>query len=138
MSGNALWQFGWQDSFAIGDDAIDSQHRAFFTGAEQIRLALQSDEPKAAILDYCAGFLADLRIHFRDEEQLMARLDVAELPEHRKEHARLLVATEEAYHELDRASCLIDCLLQTRALLEQLAEHIARNDQAIRSYLPGR
>ena len=135
MSGNALWQFGWKDDFAIGDDAIDAQHRAFFTEAEQIRVALMSDEPKARILEYCAAFLADLRTHFRDEEQLMGRIGFSELRDHRLEHARLLAQTEETYRELERATCLIDCLLGTRALLERLAEHIAHQDTRIRAYI---
>ena len=134
MSGNALWQFEWRAELAIGDAAIDAQHRAFFTDAEQIRAAVTSDEPKARILDYCARFQAALRTHFHDEEQLMGRLGFPELRSHGLEHSRLLAQTEETIHELERATCLIDCLLGTRALLERLAEHIARDDAKIRAY----
>ncbi len=134
MNGNALWQFGWKDDLAIGDATIDAQHRAFFTEAEQIRVALMSDEPKARILEYCASFLAALRVHFHDEEQLMGRVGFPGLRDHQLEHSRLLAQTEETYHELEQATCLIDCLLGTRALLERLAEHIAHDDVNIRPY----
>ncbi len=135
MSGNALWQFGWRDDLAIGDAAIDAQHRAFFVEAEQIRAALVSDQPRARILDYCATFRADLETHFRDEEALMTTLGFPQLRDHRLEHSRLLAQTEETCHELEHATCLIDCLLGTRSLLERLAEHIALQDARIRAFI---
>ena len=135
MSGNALWQFGWRADLAIGETTIDAQHRAFFTEAEQIRAALTSDEPKARILDYTAAFLTNLRAHFDDEEQVMQRLGMRELREHRLEHSRLLAQTEETYHSFEQETCLLDCVLGARALLDLLATHIATSDATIRAYI---
>jgi hemerythrin len=135
MSGNALWQYRWSDGFALGDSIVDAQHRAFFEEAASLRAALESDEPKDGIVAYCATFIANLRAHFADEEQLMARIGFPALAVHRQEHERLLVRTEEVVAEIHAADCLIDCLLGTRSLMEALVEHVTNQDMGIKSFM---
>ena len=131
MTGNAMWQFGWSDDLMIGDAAIDAQHRTFFVEADQIRAALTSEEPKDRILDFCRAFLANLRVHFHDEEQLMLRIGFAAIKDHQLEHSRLLAEPEAACTEIENTGCVIDCLLTTRALSDALVEHIATRDAEI-------
>ena len=136
MSGNALWQYRWSDDFALGDSIVDTQHRAFFEEAASLRAALESEEPKDEIVAYCATFIANLRAHFADEEQLMARIGFPALAVHRQEHERLLARTEEVVAEIHAADCLIDCLLGTRSLMEALVEHVTNQDLRIKSFMP--
>ncbi|MBI3445325.1 MAG: hemerythrin domain-containing protein [Magnetospirillum sp.] len=135
MSGNALWQYGWRDEFALGDALVDSQHRAFFDEAAGLRSALAALEPKDQIVAYCATFMANLRVHFADEEKLMARLDYPDIRAHRLEHSRLLARTDEVVAEIHAATCLIDCLLGTHALMEALVEHVTDQDMRIKTFI---
>ncbi|EME70366.1 hemerythrin-like protein [Paramagnetospirillum caucaseum] len=136
MSGNALWQYRWSDDFALGDPIVDAQHRAFFEEAAALRSALASEEPKDEIVAYCTAFIANLRAHFADEEQLMARIGFPALAVHRQEHERLLARTEEVVAGIHAADCLIDCLLGTHALMEALVEHVANQDMRLKSFMP--
>lgn len=135
MSRKTLWQFEWRDDFILGDPLIDAQHQAFFTEAEQIRAALTSDEPKVRIVEYCTAFLSNLRQHFHDEEALMSRIGFPDLRPHQLEHSRLLAQGDETFQEIVQATCLIDCVLGTRSLLELLAGHIAHDDVKIRDHM---
>lgn len=136
MSGNALWQYRWSDDFALGDPTVDGQHRAFFEEAAALRAALASDEPKECIVAYCAAFVANLRNHFADEEDLMDRIGFPALAIHRQEHERLLARTEEVVAGIHAADCLIDCLLGAHALMEALVEHVANQDMRIKTFMP--
>ena len=137
MNGNALWHFQWSDAFALGDELVDSQHRAFFEEAAGLRAALAGDEPKEHIVAYCTAFQANLRTHFADEEKLMERIDFPGLPIHRQDHTRLLARAAEVAAEIQSAPCLIDCLLGVHALMEALVEHITAQDTRIKLAMPG-
>jgi hemerythrin len=137
MGGNALWQYGWSDDYALGDPLVDSQHRAFFQEAALLRAALETGESKDAIVAYCATFRANLRTHFADEEQLMARIGFPALAMHQQEHQRLLTRTDDVVGEIHAADCLIDCLLGTHALMQALVEHVTSQDLRLKPLMPG-
>jgi hemerythrin len=134
MSGNALWQNRWSEDYALGDALVDSQHRAFFDEAAALRAAFDSDGPQERLVAYAEAFLANLRLHFTDEEALMERLGFPALAIHRQEHRQLLIRTEEVVAEIAAAECLIDSLIGTQTLIQSLVEHVTQQDLRIKDF----
>lgn len=76
----------WKDSYAIGDPAIDEQHRELFKRAVYI-LAATSHEGQVISATRLFQYM---RTHLSHEEELMRRLNYPNIETHTREHHELL------------------------------------------------
>lgn len=81
-----MTKFIWQDSYKIGNDNVDKQHRYLFDLANEI-IDPNNDSQKShhnvlALYHY-------VREHFTDEEAIMKQNDYSGYQEHKKEHELL-------------------------------------------------
>jgi hemerythrin-like metal-binding protein len=91
----------WKNSYAVGNDLIDNQHRELFAMTDDLVDAIRRRKGSAGP-DACARavtFLKDYTVkHFSDEEDLQAALGYAGLTIHKKAH----LAAHRAEHGHDR------------------------------------
>lgn len=76
----------WKDSYLLGVEQIDNQHKELFRMTEELIRAVGED---ASTEEYqkIVGFLKDYVIyHFRDEEDYQASIRYAGIEAHKKEH----------------------------------------------------
>ncbi len=75
----------WNESFRLGDDLIDGQHRTFFRMVAQAEESMDrgSVEAVARNLNFLAAYAV---MHFRDEERLMSACHYPGLAEHQRAH----------------------------------------------------
>lgn len=76
----------WKDSYRLGVEQIDQQHRELFDMTEELVNAVE-EGATAADYEKAVGFLQDYVIeHFRDEEAYLASLHARDLAAHQAEH----------------------------------------------------
>lgn len=77
----------WRPEMALGITEIDKAHQEFFASVEKI-----SGMPDDLLCDSLSQLTGKLEKDFRREEDLMEACDLAEIKEHREQHAKLLKA----------------------------------------------
>lgn len=78
----------WRDSYRIGVESIDAQHRELFRMTEELLTAIASDAGPEAY-SRILGFLKEYVVyHFRNEERYQAAIGYSGLEAHRREHQR--------------------------------------------------
>jgi hemerythrin len=124
----------WKDSYAVGHDLIDSQHKELFRMTDDLGEALQrQDGDGPAACARAVAFLKDYVVkHFADEEALQASLGYAGLEAHRRLH-RDFVATVLEYEKELIASNFDNKVAQRFAgkLIGWLIYHVVGEDGKI-------
>jgi hemerythrin len=125
----------WKNSYAIGDERIDSQHRALFGMADDLVDAIRNrngvDGPE--VCARAVTFLKDYVVkHFSDEEDLQAALGYAGLPDHKKLHLGF-VSTVSDYEQRLLESDFDPQVMQQFAgkLIGWLIYHVVGEDKKI-------
>src|SRR4051812_3904678 len=78
--------FQWTSDLALGNDAIDAEHRSLFQLAECLHRAMLAGSGKA-VLDECLKDLSDYADkHFLHEEQYMKEIHFPERKAHAAQH----------------------------------------------------
>ena len=77
----------WKDSYKIGDQAIDEQHRELFKRAAYLLAATSHEGQVIAAM----RLFQYMRTHLSHEEELMRRLQYPDVDSHTREHHALMV-----------------------------------------------
>ena len=77
--------FEWKSDYETGDSTVDEQHQYLFKLANSLLVTRSSD---------CKSILMELyqytRVHFTDEEKIMAEFNFPALDDHKKLHINLI------------------------------------------------
>ena len=125
----------WKERFAIGDPLIDGQHRAFFDEAAAVARALDAGGGRDEVIGFYRVFYASLRVHFRDEEAMLARIGFPDLEEHRAEYQALLASVSAVEGMLLTADDLEQWRFIVKRLSVALVEHLAGTDMRYKRFL---
>jgi len=83
----------WQDSYSVGVESIDNDHKTLF---KLLSRYLEASQHISPVLVH--NLFRDLKnytnFHFDREEDLMAQCDYENLEEHKKQHASIRVLLE--------------------------------------------
>ncbi|MFO1399179.1 MAG: diguanylate cyclase [Burkholderiales bacterium] len=124
----------WCSDYESGDACIDAEHERLFTTANEV-LAAALDGNNARLLPPLDLLIEQCRIHFADEENILARLQFPELSRHAKVHAALLhratVLREAFANGTGDAFALVNFLAR-----DVVALHILREDRRYFEHLP--
>ncbi len=124
----------WSQSYELGVEEIDSEHRNMFGFVVDIEKAIEQDDIKecSALVD---DFIETSKKHFENEENLLAREKYPEVTNHSKYHkslvkrARNLKATCEKEIEAGKIeNCYKD-------MIDLLLDDVVKGDLQIKSYL---
>jgi hemerythrin len=77
----------WKDSFAVGHDAVDHEHKKLFALAKEITLC-ENDKEKT--LNAVKELIKYTKFHFANEEIYMESVNFIYLEEHKKLHQNLV------------------------------------------------
>lgn len=131
--------FEWQDSFDIGVDLIDGQHRRIADYINQLDEAIHDDDIASVyrILEMLKDYTLD---HFTFEEQLMERAGFPLLDSHIAVHRRFSGKVLEFEEALNQGGNAIGVARRVRTeLMRWLIEHIRHEDRKytdqVRKYL---
>ncbi|MBS4050010.1 MAG: hydrogenase maturation protein [Methylomonas sp.] len=123
----SMVHFVWQDSYALGDEKIDREHKDFFELAEK----LLSSPHKLTLLETLSELQQHVKAHFAEEESLMYRTGFHSTKSHAKEHElmleQLLAITAKIEHDNWQAQDL-------QEFIGKWAQHIQHSDMAFNSH----
>lgn len=125
----------WRDSFSVGDDLIDAQHREFFDEVNAVMDALEAGEGRDAVIAFYRHFVAGLLRHFRDEEVLLERIRYYDYDAHRTEHEALMASVTATEGLLLTAESPQDLRLIVRRLFAALVEHVVGEDMRYKTHV---
>lgn len=80
----------WQDSYKIGHDAIDKQHRKLVSMIASLQQAVNSDNADEATSQTLKELVDYTQYHFRDEEKLMREIGYSDIEHHKYLHRQML------------------------------------------------
>lgn len=122
----------WKESYRIGIEAIDEQHKKLFQMTNELLNAIeekQGPEEFQRVVDFLKDYVV---IHFRDEEAYQASIQYAGMPEHVLQHKRFtdtILAFEE---RLKKSGYDLEIVKELAGMLTSwLIYHVADADQKI-------
>jgi hemerythrin len=128
--------FSWDESLTLGIDEIDSQHKNLLNKMNNLAEAVLQRKGKDKIgnlLKFMENY-ADL--HFKTEEEYMARNAYSGLAHQRKEHEQFKSVVEKLYSDLDREGVSEGFAIAVqRYLMDWFILHIKEKDLEFSNFL---
>jgi len=76
----------WQDSYSIGIETVDTQHKQLFDIINKIYVASEDDSDLEIIMPLFDQLQDYTKYHFDEEEQYFTTLTQSDIEHHKKEH----------------------------------------------------
>ncbi|WP_410772150.1 bacteriohemerythrin [Fontibacillus sp. BL9] len=126
----------WKESYDIGVEKIDCQHRQLLVKLNEFFDACSNRQGLQRI-EETLKFLKEYTIeHFGSEEELMEDIHFPELADHRKEHAefvRTVLELEESVKT--QGASVLTTIKLNRTLTDWLITHISKCDKLIAEHI---
>ncbi len=123
----------WHSSYCIGDPKVDRQHQELVKLLNLLHKKIHSGCSNKIIDEVLIQLINYAENHFRDEEELMQRINYPEYEEHRAEHERLVLEVFEFKRRYEQKKVSkYDLLLFLR---DWLVDHIIGTDLKIKNWL---
>ena len=122
----------WYDSFSVGIEKIDDQHKKFFELVNDVYSAMETNKGSAAI-DQILKELQDYVVyHFNTEESWMETCNYPEIEDHRRIHREAVMEVNKLIlqYQQVKKEILFDLL---KFLSDWIRRHILEID---RKYIP--
>jgi len=84
--GCTMTQVIWQDSYSIGIDTIDTQHKQLFDIMNKIYVASEEESDLEIIIPLFDQLQDYTKYHFDEEEQFFTTLSKSNIEQHKNEH----------------------------------------------------
>jgi len=120
----------WNESYAIGVEEVDRQHRELFVRFEAVLDAIGAGKGKEELVPLL-GFLHDYTVaHFRDEEELHRRHHYPRAGFHREAHGAFRDKLDAFRVELETRGASNMLVIQAgQTLFRWLVEHVCGMDK---------
>jgi len=89
-----MLQLVWRENYACGEPTIDRQHRGLFEATNKLLAFGGTDANQDEIIATLRMILDETRIHFADEERILAEAGYPEASEHARAHHELFARAE--------------------------------------------
>ena len=119
----------WSDSFLIGIEELDYEHRHLIEDINKLHRDLLEDVEMDRIEDTLGGIHARMQAHFALEERVMLSHEYPHYPEHKAEHERLLDEHTELMTKFEREPNLGDREAIQALLCQWIVNHILTSDK---------
>ena len=126
----------WRDTYALGHPVIDAQHKAMLNLSNDL-LDLVASEAGAPRIDAAMGaLLQHIRIHFSEEERILAGVGYPQLEVHQQAHRYLLETTAQMQQNLHQGETDFRSLLDF-LITRVVKEHLLQDDMAFKRWVSG-
>jgi len=128
--------FEWNQTYSVGVDKIDDQHKQLFAMLNKLLDAMRRGEAKHEIIGFF-NFMANYADeHFKTEEQYMASFGYANAQVHKAQHTIFKTSVENARRQLESEGYSAALLLEIyKQVGEWLINHICKTDVALGAFL---
>lgn len=123
----SMIHFVWQDSYAMGNERMDQEHKDFFELAE--RLSASND--KQAMLNTLFDLHQHIKAHFGEEEALMQQMGFHNYKSHATEHNLMLEQLVSMKQKVEHDEWREE---DTQKFIEKWTKHILNSDMAFNQH----
>ncbi|CAK0746835.1 membrane hypothetical protein [Gammaproteobacteria bacterium] len=123
-------ELAWHPTYLSGHEGIDAQHQSLFRMVNEL-FAVCTD-PIEEVMYVTNRMVAEVIVHFEEEEEILSKISYQKLEEHRKSHQHLLAQTELLVEKLRNREIEAKILFEFMGY-EVFAKHILKVDQ---NYFP--
>ncbi len=123
-----------KDTFHIGTEAMQAEHRSQFAMVDALCDALRQGRDQSEIVDILEQVIDYTHVHFMAEQLLMRLHDYPESQVHCLEHAKVLEQLQ-ALREGVQAGTVTNALDVIETIRKGLRAHIGRSDLALSNFL---
>lgn len=127
----------WQDTFSIGNQQLDSQHKKWielYNRLDAIMVGKDSQggiEKRGEILKEMSDYVG---YHFECEEEFMRSINYPNLEKHWRLHKNFRNIVDNAYREMQEGKLILGSEILSM-LRRWMYDHITREDVKIRDFL---
>ncbi len=126
MSNNEL--FSWSDSYNVGIQEVDEQHRVLVSLLNQLHEAIREHRGSATSRDILGRLAEYTRTHFLLEESLMRLTHYPGFEIHKQQHEELIKQVQDLQYKIDNENAAITFEL-LHFLKGWLTQHINDSDK---------
>ena len=126
----------WNESFSVGIEFIDKQHKHLFALTNQLYQACRAggDERYTAFKEAMSRVVEYVRFHFTAEQDLLQRVKYPDYAEHKGEHDKLIMQVIDFTKENSENKRFVPNNF-VRFLKEWIVGHIGHNDKMYGFYI---
>ena len=121
----------WKDSYSIGNDPIDTQHKKLILLINQYDEAVNNGGSPSILREIIDGMVEYAKFHFLAEERLMVQIDFAGYEKHRDKHRFLLAEIDDFLDKYSNGD-LWDNEKLLCFLKDWVIDHIINDDMEIK------
>jgi hemerythrin len=126
----------WRDSFSIGVDAIDNQHKELLLRFDRLLNACQAGQGVEELKKLQTFLEEYVHTHFNDEEALQRHNHYPDYENHRAEHIYFINQINKLKSETQEEGISAHHVVETNnMLLKWLLNHIAQVDTKLGAFL---
>lgn len=128
----------WSDTFCVGIDQIDDQHRKWidiYNKAHDRMMSLTDEEFRNTGIDALEEMVEYGRYHFSTEETLMSELGFEDLDRHRQLHRSFMEQIDKVRLDIRQGKHVLNSEI-IKMIENWLVYHILNEDQKLKPYLP--
>ncbi len=124
----------WKDSFSTGIKKVDDEHKVLVGMIDRLEKAMERGEAEEVLGPVLRNLVEYVRFHFRNEEEVMARINFPDLRRHKVLHRDLVNEVARILNDLKRDR--LWTIPELVGFLQHwLADHILGEDVKIGQYL---
>ena len=120
----------WNEGMSVGDEAIDSDHKALLLVINELNESLGSDDADILIKEIFEKLEKYIKQHFQREERLLEQCDYSELDDHKKQHREFVEKIPELKKRLLNSDSVEIAQEVQLFLLNWLMMHIIIDDMS--------
>lgn len=124
----------WYDSYSIGVEKIDGQHKKLVQHISDLQKALLTESTSKEIGTVIKFLVEYTKTHFADEEELMRQFDFPEYDKHKKLHGKLIQEVTDILMRLKKGK-MVQAYELIDFLTEWLLTHIKYEDQKVGKFV---
>jgi hemerythrin len=129
--------FAWKDSYSIGVQEIDAQHRRLFSLADELNTAMIGGKGKDVLEAVLQNLITYTKTHFAAEERLMLSCGYKELAAHKAQHDEMTKKVVQLHGEFKNGKLLLSVEVM-EFLSAWLRQHIGGSDRKYVPYVMGK
>ena len=125
--------FGWNDSYSVGIEEIDSQHKRFLSIIQQLHETKQEDSSISNLRKLIEELEKYLIFHTKSEEMLMLLYEYPQQDIQKKEHREVIEKVQDKIEKMpDNINDLNDLLIY---LMQWFVKHTTYLDKELGTFI---
>ena len=124
----------WNDSYLIGVQEVDRQHRHLVEILNRVHAGMQAGNPPREMMRVMQDLVNYTRYHFDTEERAMSNAGYPELAGHQQKHRGMVAKVEAFSEEMLSGKATVTMRLMI-FLKDWLSRHILETDRRFGEYM---